>query len=66
MILKSLQLPLVWPSGISVSALRHWLRQELAHHGEPLRWAITSVQTLPDGRRQLQLEAVILLEDQEP
>ena len=58
--LQCLQLALVWPEGISVSGLRAWLRHELSNHGEPLRWAITSIQTLPDGRRQLQLEAVVL------
>ena len=35
--------------------------QQLQLEGEPLRWAITAVQTLPDGTRRLQLEAVLLV-----
>jgi len=40
--------------------LHGWLRQQLQLDGEPLRWAITAVQTRPDGTRRLQLEAVLL------
>ena len=57
--LQSMQLVLPWPDHIPCSALRGWIRQQLARHGEPLRWSITAVESV-DQTRQLRLEAVLL------
>jgi hypothetical protein len=54
-----MQLVLPWPDHIPCSALRGWIRQQLARHGEPLRWSITAVESV-DQTRQLRLEAVVL------
>ena len=63
--LKLLQLQIAWPVDLPITELRGWLRWQLSQHGEPLRWAITAVDPLPDGgtARQLQLEAVVLKKD---
>ena len=57
--LRSLQLRLPWPPDCPVQRLRPWLIAELERHGQPLRWAITAVETAADGSRYLQLEAVV-------
>ena len=51
-----------WPADVAPRQLHGWLKQQLELEGEPLRWAITAVQTLPDGTRRLQLEAVLLVD----
>ena len=48
-----------WPSELPLSDLRGWIREELGVEGELLRWAITKVCTNADGRRTIQVEAVI-------
>ena len=58
-VLRSLQLRLPWPPDCPVQRLRPWLIAELERHGQPLRWAITAVETATDGSRYLQLEAVV-------
>ena len=58
--LRRVALDWPWPAEVTPRQLHGWLRQQLQFDGEPLRWAITAVQTLPDGTRRLQLEAVLL------
>ena len=62
--IASLQLQLAIPADTTACQWRPWILDHLKSHGEPLRWAITAVQAMPDGTRRLQLEAVVL--DQPP
>ena len=62
--LRCVALDWPWPVEVTPRQLHGWLKQQLELQGEPLRWAITAVQTMPDGTRRLQLEAVVL--DQPP
>ena len=55
-----MQLELSWPVDLPVNKLRPWLRDQLAIHGHPLRWAITAIEPVGDHRRQLKIEAVLL------
>ncbi len=60
--LKVLQLDLQWPKEVTVLDLRSWVVSQLIAYGEPLRWAITSVQPplRTDSFRQLRVEAVVI------
>ncbi|WP_254938764.1 hypothetical protein [Cyanobium sp. Morenito 9A2] len=40
--------------------LRSQVLAALAPHGEPLRWALTAVESRGDGGRRVRLEAVVL------
>ena len=58
--LRCVALDWPWPAEVTPRQLHGWLKQQLELEGEPLRWAITAVQAMPDGMRRLQLEAVLL------
>ena len=58
--LRCVALDWPWPAEVTLRQLHGWLKQQLESEGEPLRWAITAVQVMPDGTRRLQLEAVLL------
>ncbi|MAR06201.1 MAG: hypothetical protein CL862_03760 [Cyanobium sp. NAT70] len=60
MILRTVQRELLWPDHIQVAELRQWLLLELGLEEQPLRWAITAVFQGSDGRRRLQVEAVLI------
>jgi len=62
--LRVMQLELIWPADLPANQLRTWLREQLAQHGVPLRWAITAVEPLGAGCRQLKLEAVMTSSEQ--
>ena len=61
--LKLLELNLQCPKELSLENLRPWLLIQLSQYGEPLRWAITSIQSSKcDGLfRQLTVEAVLII-----
>ncbi len=62
--LDILQMEILWPKEIDVSNLRQWLLKELMKYGEPLRWAITSIEHADCEEslfeRKLKIEAVIM------
>ena len=59
--LTSKTLTLLWPKDLKVSDLRGWVRDQLRIHGDPLRWAITSVNhSAQDNGAVLQIEAVLI------
>ncbi len=63
--LQELQLELQWPETVALVELRLWLLNQLMMHGEPLRWAITSVK-VPSAIgcfRTLRVEAIVILPD---
>ena len=43
--LQFMQLELIWPAGLPANQLRSWLLDQLAQHGEPLRWALIEVES---------------------
>jgi len=43
--LQFMQLELIWPADLSANQLRSWLLDQLAQHGEPLRWALIEVES---------------------
>ena len=61
--LKMLELNFKWPEEVSLNDLRPLILDELAKHGEPLRWAIAFVEdSAPhDFCRQLRIEAVVII-----
>jgi len=60
--LKMLNLELPLPAQVHLKDLRQWIRGEIFNHGEPLRWAITSVERPSQkGTGKLKLEAVVII-----
>ena len=59
-----IELVLDWPSELSVFNLRNYILSKLRIHGEPLRWAITSL-TNYSGKttQQMSIEAVFILDE---
>ena len=56
------ELDLEWPSELSVFDLKNYILSKLREHGEPLRWAITSVTTHSEKKIQLiSLEVVLII-----
>ena len=51
-----------WPSELSVFDLRNYILSNLRNHGEPLRWAITSLTNYPGKTTQkMSIEAVFII-----
>ena len=42
------------------------IQAALAHHGHPLRWAVTACHTSATGERQLCIEAVVITDTNSP
>ena len=57
---RVMQLELAWSAQLPLDQLRPWLREQLAVHGEPLRWAITAVESTDDQCCKLKIEAVLV------
>ena len=58
--IESLQLQLALPAHRTASDWRQRILDHLRVHGEPLRWAITSVMDSPGGGSEVVIEAVML------
>lgn len=59
--LEFIELELDWPSGLSVFHLKSYILSKLFKHGEPLRWAITSITTQSENKTQIiSIEAMVL------
>ena len=58
--IESLQLQLALPAHRTASDWRQRILDHLRAHGEPLRWAITSVMDSPGGGSEVVIEAVML------
>ncbi|WP_415409543.1 hypothetical protein ACLM45_12265 [Synechococcus sp. A10-1-5-9] len=58
--IESLQLQLPLPAHQTACDWRRRILERLQVHGEPLRWAITSVLDSPEGGSQVVIEAVML------
>ena len=58
--IASLQLQLVIPADTTACQWRPWILDHLKSHGEPLRWAITTLMESPEGGSQVVIEAVMI------
>ena len=61
--LKLHQFDLTWPDEVPLGELRPWIANQISEVGEPVRWAITAIQT-PDNEpsiRKLIVEAVLII-----
>ena len=55
------RMSLICPESLATSSLRSWVLEQLRREGEPLRWAITSIDPAPEGSRTaLEVEAVLI------
>ena len=63
--LEFIELELDWPSEVSVFDLRNYILSNLINHGEPLRWAITSLTTYSGKTIQkISIEAVLIINEE--
>ena len=62
--LKFIELELDWPSEISLYDLKSYILSKLIYYGEPLRWAMTSLNTHSEKKIQLiSLEVVLIINE---
>tara|TARA_B100001063_G_scaffold75325_1_gene69556 strand:+ start:1275 stop:1466 length:192 start_codon:yes stop_codon:yes gene_type:complete len=55
------KLSLISPESHAINDLRPWVIEQLQREGEPLRWAITSIQRSSETSRvALEVEAVLI------
>ena len=55
------RMSLISPESLATNGLRSWVVEQLRREGEPLRWAITSIDPSPEGSRTaLEIEAVLI------
>jgi len=63
--LEFIELELDWPSEVSVFDLRNYILSNLINHGDPLRWAITSLTTYSGKTIQkISIEAVLIINEE--
>ena len=56
------ELNLEWASELTIYDLKKFILSELLVYGDPLRWAITSVKSKSDTKKQIiSVEAVMIL-----
>ena len=58
------ELEIEWPHEISIFELKNYVLSKLTTHGEPLRWAITSL-TNYSGKtiQKISIEAVLIIKE---
>ena len=60
--LEFIELDLDWPFELSIFELKNYILSNLIKYGEPLRWAITSLNTHSEKKGQIiSLEVVLLI-----
>ncbi len=60
--IKLKEIELEWPSEISIFELKNYVLSKLRKHGEPLRWAITSLTNHSEKAIQkISIEAVFII-----
>ena len=60
--IEFIELDLDWPHEVSVKGLKNYILSKLIEHGEPLRWAITSVTTHSEKKIQtISVEVVLII-----
>ena len=63
--LEFIELDLDWPFELSLLDLKKYILSKLTEHGEPLRWAITSVTNHPEKKIQIISIEVVLIINQD-
>ena len=63
--LEFIEFDLEWPSEVSVFDLKKYVKSNLTEYGEPLRWAITSVETCSEKKIQKISVEVVLITNQD-
>ncbi len=63
--LEFIELELDWPFELSLFELKNYILSKLLEHGEPLRWAITSVTNYPEKNIQIISVEVVLIINQD-
>jgi len=62
--LEFIELELDWPSEISLFELKNYILSKLMDYGEPLRWAMTSLNTHSEKKIQIiTIEAVLIINE---
>ncbi len=62
--LKFIELEIEWPCEVSIFNLRNYILFKLINYGEPLRWAITSLNTNTEKSAQkISIEAVFIINE---
>ena len=65
MYIEFIELELDWSSELSVFDLRKYIFSQLINHGEPLRWAITSLSKYSgESIQKISIEAVLIIHDE--
>ena len=59
--LEFLELNLEWPSELNLLCLKNYILSKLMVHGEPLRWAITSITNHSKKKNQIISVEVVLI-----
>ncbi len=66
--LEFIELELEWPVELSVCDLRKYILSNLIKHGEPLRWAITSLSAYSydiESIQKISIEAILIINEEE-
>ena len=63
--LEFIELDLDWPSELSIFDLKNHILSKLIKFGEPLRWAITSVNTHSERKIKVMSIEVVLIINQD-
>ena len=62
--LEFIELELEWPSELSIFELKKYVLSNLIKHGEPLRWAITSLTNHSGTATQkISIEAILIINE---
>ena len=62
--LEFIELELEWPSELTIFELKKYVLSKLIKHGEPLRWAITSLTNHSGTKIQMiSIEAVLIINE---
>ena len=59
------EIDIEWSSELSVYDLKNFILSKLMEHGDPLRWAITSVNSESNENQIISVEAVLILNQDE-
>jgi len=63
--LEFIELELEWPIDLSVCDLRKYIVSNLIKHGEPLRWAITSLSPYTgEINQKISIEAILIINEE--
>ena len=63
--IEFIELDLDWPTELSLFDLKKYIISKLMGYGEPLRWAITSVNTYSEKKNQVISVEVVLIINQD-